>query len=285
MDERAPNSYSAGGRLGRSRGPAALVAFAAAGLLLIGAAGFAFGASPAASSSTGADASNAPVSPAPAASKGPKDRPGGRLGLGPAGLLRDLVGPRHGFGDIHVTAIDGSNLSLATDDGWTRTITVGSDTKLTRAGAAITLADLKVGDQVRFAESKAADGSWSITRLQVVLPNVVGEVTAKTSDSLTVKRLDGTTTTVHVSATTAYRTAGKPDASLADVNVGSAVVAVGNARDDGSLDAIQVLSGQPKAIEGRGRGLGGPHMPKGPKDRNARPVSPVPSAGSSATPG
>ena len=42
-----------------------------------------------------------------------------------------------GFGGITITAIDGSNLSLKTEDGWTRTIAVTSDTAVTRAGKTI----------------------------------------------------------------------------------------------------------------------------------------------------
>lgn len=269
MDEQNLTSDSATGRTGGPRRSAAVLAAGAAGLLLIGAAGFALAASPAPSSGTSSPLPEAsPAAGARGAGRGPAGGPalGGRLG--------DLLRPARGFGAIHITAIDGSSVSLATDDGWTRTITLASSTKIMKAGAAISPGDLKVGDQVRIAETKAADGSFTIDRVQVVLPVVAGQVTAKSSDSLTVKRFDGTTATVHLSASTTYRVAGDKNASLADVNVGSYVVASGNARTDGSLDAVQVLSGQPKAVEGRGHGLG--PKAKGPQgDRNA--ASPAPS--------
>jgi hypothetical protein len=271
MDEPRPSGYSATGRTARTRGGAALLAAVAAGLLLVGAAGFALAASPSsAPSSDGAGASAAPSSNVDA-SPAPKDKGlKGVRGLG-RDLVRGLLKPGRGIGAIHITAIDGPSISLATDDGWTRTITLDSGTKITKAGETITVAALEVGDEVRFAETKAADGSFTIDRLAVVLPSVTGEVTAKSADSLTVKRFDGTSTTVHLSAVTTYTTRGKKDASLADVAVGSYVFATGDARDDGSLDAVRVLFGEPRAIEGRGHGVGGPRAPKGPRDPGSAP--------------
>jgi len=69
---------------------------------------------------------------------------------GPGGF--GMRGPGDSFrvhsGAITVTAVSGSNLSLKTDDGWTRTITVTSDTKITKAGATIAVGDIKVGDTI-----------------------------------------------------------------------------------------------------------------------------------------
>lgn len=277
MDEQGQPVYSASRRLGGPRRSAAVVAAGAAGLLLIGAAGFAFAASPAPSGSGAA-------SGAPAASPSVDAKGGGGLGPLARGLLDGRIGPGRAFGAIHITAISGSSVSLATDDGWTRTIMLDQDTKLTRAGTAISAGDLKVGDEVRLAETKASDGSYTIKRLDVVLPTVAGQVTAKGSDSLTIKRLDGTSETIHVSASTTYRTRGNASASLADVTVGSNVIATGNARSDGSIDAVEVLSGTPTAFEGRrGLGLGrGPRAKGGPNAQGGQQgATPAPSSSTS----
>ena len=106
---------------------------------------------------------------------------GTRPKVGPPGGLR-LRLPRRdfklgGFRDITISAIDGSNLSLKTDDGWTRTIAVGSSTTISKGGQTIAVGDLKVGDQIVFGESKATDGSYTITAIKVVLPVVGGQVT------------------------------------------------------------------------------------------------------------
>ena len=179
----------------------------------------------------------------------PQATPGGNGGK-PGPRLRDrafgggLFGlgdrTRFGFGNISVTAIDGSNLSLKTDDGWTRTIAVTGTTKLTKGGNAITLGDIKTGDRIRFRETRAADGTFSIDAVEVVLPSVVGKVTAKTADSISVQTLGGGTVTIHVSGSTTYRVAGKATAGLADIAVGDIVGAQGQKRADGSLDATTV---------------------------------------------
>ena len=204
-----------------------------AALVLLVSAALTFGASPAPSGPPGA----APQTPPGNGGNGPRL---GNRGLG--GLFRLGGGARFGFGNITVAAIDGSNLSLKTDDGWTRTIAVTSTTKLTKGGNAITLGDVKVGDRIRFRETRNADGTFSIPAVEVVLPSVVGKVTAKTADSITLESLGGGTVTIHVTASTNYRVAGKKNAALADIAVGAIIGAQGEKRADGSLDATRVAA-------------------------------------------
>jgi hypothetical protein len=164
-----------------------------------------------------------------------------------------------GFRDITISAISGSSLSLKTDDGWTRTITVGSTTTITKAGATIALGDLAVGDQIRFAQEKASDGTYSVTAIRVVLPALGGEVTAISGNTITVTGKDGTTGTIHVDGDTTYEVDGTTGKALSDVTVGSFVVAEGTLRADGSLDADTVHSGLHGLRGGdrHGRGLPG----------------------------
>jgi hypothetical protein len=243
---------------------------AAAFVLLVSAA-LTFGASP---TPSGATPQASP--PAPGGSGAPRLRdrglggPGFRFHLGGAGRL--------GFGAISITAIDGSNVSLKTEDGWSRTIAVSGTTKLTRGGAAIALGDLKVGDRVRFHETRNADGTFAIDRIDVVLPSVVGKVTAKTADTITVEQLGGGTATIHVNASTTYRVAGKANATLSDIAVGAIIGAAGQQRADGSIDATTVRAA-PKA----GRWFGG-RDGAGAKPKKAPNATPNASPGS-YTPG
>jgi len=156
--------------------------------------------------------------------------------------LRGGLG-RGGFHDITISAINGSNLSLETADGWTRTITVSDSTTLTKAGETITLADLAVGDQIGFSQERQTDGSYTITAIKVVLPTIGGEVTAVGDNTITVTRRDGTTGTIHVDGDTTYAVDGTTGKALSDITVGSFVVAEGALRTDGSLDADTVHSG------------------------------------------
>jgi hypothetical protein len=151
-----------------------------------------------------------------------------------------------------VTGINGSDVTLKTADGWTRTITITGTTKLTKGGNAISLGDVKVDDRIRFRETRNADGTFSIQAVEVVLPSVVGKVTAKTADSITVQSLGGATVTIHVNGSTTYRVAGKANAALGDIAVGDVVGAQGQKRADGSLDATTV-----RAAAKPGRWFGG----------------------------
>lgn len=244
-------------------------------LIVVGAVAV-MGASPSPSASTGADPSaGASSAPGTAPNVAPPDHNGGPGpgfpfgGFDAFGFGRG--GPGFGFGDITITTISGSDLSLKTADGWTRTITVTADTTITRAGTAIKVTDLKVGDEIRFAQTKNDDGTYTVTKIQLVLPSVAGQVTAVDGSTITVKRFDGTTQTIHVDASTTYTVAGVTTPTLSDIKVGAFIVAQGTQGADGSLDAEAVHGGFEQGFGHRG----------GPGD----PDKAAPSAAPSGTPG
>ena len=186
-----------------------------------------------------------------------------------------------GFRHITISAINGSDIALKTDDGWTRTISVTSTTTITKGGATIALGDLAVGDEIRFAEEKATDGRYTITAVAVIMPRAGGEVTAIDGQTLTVTQRDGTTSAIHVDADTTYQVDGAAGA-LSDIKVGSFIVAEGTLRADGSLDAADVHSGN-VGKDGWHRGPGFPGMPGGPGDHDGQPGPNAPAP--STTPG
>jgi uncharacterized protein DUF5666 len=187
--------------------------------------------------------------------------------------------PGHGgFRNITITAINGSSLSLKTDDGWTRTITVASSTTISKAGETIALSDLAVGDQIGFAQERASDGTYSVTAIKVVLPHLGGEVTAISGNTITVTGKDGTTGTIHVDADTTYRD-GDGTAALSDIAVGDFVIGEGALRADGSLDADVVHTGRPGFRDGFRGGRG---FPGGP-DKLDPSATPTPTPGSTAS--
>ena len=184
----------------------------------------------------------------------------------------------HGFGGITISAISGSSVSLKTDDGWARTIAIASATVLTKGTATITLSDLKVGDEVRFAQTRQTDGSFTITKLAVVLPHAGGTVTGVSSTSITVTQRDGSTTTIKVGSSTTYEVGGTAGKALPDVKVGMLVGAVGTLNTDGSLTATAVRAIDPATFQGNGH-----HDGRGPWGNGAGPdASPDASAESSA---
>jgi hypothetical protein len=235
----------------------------------------ALAASPSPSASPAGASPNATGTPAPTPSSGTQKSTDGTHRMPSMGGFRfgfggmPVAGRGGGsvFGPITVTAVNGSSVSLKTADGWTRTITVGDSTTVTRGGAPAKVGDIKVGDTVRLDQDRASDGTYTVTGIDVILPSVAGQVTAKTSDTITVTLPGGTTSTVHVGGSTAYTVAGKTDASLSDVTVGSWIVASGTQRSDGSLDATSVHAG---VGGGMFRGPGG--WPFGPNGKpNASP--------------
>jgi hypothetical protein len=193
-----------------------------------------------------AGASAAPSAAAPSKSpngwRGGHDSDGSGRAGGPWVLGRGFLGQI--FGRITITAIDGANLTLKTDDGWTRTITLAGSTTITKGGKTIALGDLKVGDTIRFRETRNSDDSYAINAIEVVLPRVAGVVTAKQGETITIQIPAGGTQTIHVTTTTTYRIRGNDTATLADVTVGTLIVAEGTLRSDGSMDAAAVTAGR-----------------------------------------
>ena len=164
------------------------------------------------------------------------------------------------FGGISITAISGNSLSLATEDGWTRTITIDDGTTYTKAGKDITLADLAVGDMVGFRQTLEDDGTYSIDSIAVILPHVGGQVTAVDGSTITVELRGGTTEVVKLNGDTNVVVNGDA-ATAADIKVGMFLVAEGTENADGSLDATRVRAGTegPGSRDGfGGRGFNGP---------------------------
>jgi hypothetical protein len=173
-------------------------------------------------------------------------------------------GPGPGLGGITITAINGHDISLKTEDGWTRTLTVDSGTTYTKSRATIALGDLKVGDEVGFRQTLESDGTWSIDSIVVILPHAGGQVTKVDGSTITVTQRDGSTATIKVNGQTKYSVNGKDGAALSDVKVDMFLVAEGTKNGDGSLTASNVRAGNVSKSEGRGRGFGHGGFPFGP---------------------
>jgi hypothetical protein len=233
-----------------------VAAVAGACVAVIISAAVVMGASPSPSPTSGAGASAAPGASAKPHAEG-SARPDRGIfkfklkggGFGPFAFGGPALGIGLGRGGVEITAIDGSSVALKTVDGWTRTIEVTSSTQITKGGDTIALSDLAVGDTIRFRQKRNADGSFSVTRIDVVLPSVAGTVTAKTGSTITLKQRDGTSVTVHVTGSTKFRVQGVTGtASLSDVSVGMGLIANGEKNADGSLNADRVLAGSAKKL-------------------------------------
>jgi hypothetical protein len=247
----APTPSFAGRTPSKTSAIRAGIAIGTALVVVIGTA-VAMGASSRPSTSGAGPAAAASGSPAP--DKGPRGNGFGHGGFGPSfgfgvgplgGLPKALGdGAGRGFGRVTITAIDGSKVSLTTEDGWTRTITLTSTTTVTRGGAAATAADLHVGDAIRFRQERGSDGSFTISAVDIVLPHVLGTITKVDGSTLTLTARDGSTVTAHLGGSTQIRVRGVANATAKDLAAGQVVIVAGEKRSDGSIDATSVLSGQ-----------------------------------------
>jgi len=155
------------------------------------------------------------------------------------------MGPRGGNpgggmmpGAITISGISGTQLSLKTADGWTRTIDASGAT-VTSGGQTIALSSLQPGDQITFRETRQSDGTYTINSIDVVLPHVSGTVSSVGASSVTVKQLDGTTKTINLTGSTTFRLAGKTSTVSALVS-GVRVDIQGTVASDGTFSATNV---------------------------------------------
>ncbi|HEY6058406.1 MAG TPA: DUF5666 domain-containing protein [Candidatus Limnocylindrales bacterium] len=341
-----------------------------ASAILLASAALTMGASPQPSGSSPAPSAG---SPSVGDSNPDLGLPGLRFGMGPGGMrdfrievdgsvpgVGSLGGSLNGrgcfrgiLGQVSITAVNGSSISLKTDNGWTRTIAVTGSTTITKGGQAIGVGDLRVGDVIdRLNERRNSDGTFTIVAIDVAVPRVAGtvaaltsggftvtardgstwtvtvtdatkysvgknggsrsdvkaglvvevegtsgsgnsitastvrvqpamvfgEVTAKTSSTITLSGRDGSTTTVHVDGSTSYTLPGVDSAGLSDITVGMQIVAQGTKRTDGSLDASAILAG-PRLERGFGHGFGRGFgiVPKSPSEVPAPNATSAPS--------
>ncbi len=139
---------------------------------------------------------------------------------------------------ISITAVDGTKLSLTTDNGWTRTIEAAGAT-VTKDGAAVEVSTLKVGDGIVFRETRNDDGTYTITAIDVIQPSAAGTVASVSGTTITLTLRDGTTQKVEVTSSTTYQLAGQ-DATKDAVVAGARIVARGALDSDGTLTATSV---------------------------------------------
>jgi hypothetical protein len=144
-----------------------------------------------------------------------------------------------GFRDITIKAISGSNVTLETADGWTRTIAVTGSVTITKGGQEIALSDLAVGDQVRIRQTRNDDGTFTVTTIAVVVPTVRGTVSDLTDTSFKLTTRDGSVWTITTNGQTDYYF-GLAEGSRSDIENGEAALVAGQTTGDNALTALSV---------------------------------------------
>lgn len=134
-----------------------------------------------------------------------------------------------------VTAVNGSDLTIKSPRG-DSTVRTNAQTKFTRVGQTIELADVTVGTKINAVGTKNGDGSLTATQVDALLPLLHGKVTAKTNDTLTLD-VSGQSKTVRLDSNTKVHLGPGVDGTLNDVTVGATVGAAGLVGSDGTLTA------------------------------------------------
>jgi hypothetical protein len=150
-----------------------------------------------------------------------------------------------------VTAVTTTSLTVNRNDGTTTTFSITPSTVITEGSASMTVPSLAVGDTVDVTVNSAAP--TTALRINIVVATLGGKVSAISGNDITITGGQGFARSIQVSATTTY-TEGGAAATLADIVVGSNIVAVGTIdADKTTLDATSVTiknSGHNETIHG-----------------------------------
>ena len=151
-----------------------------------------------------------------------------------------------GPGGLTVMGVSGRTILARDGSGRTITVRVGATTTYSEAGARTTLSELKVGERiaVQAAGSIARATALTATGVTVILPQVVGRVTAVAHGSFTVMGFNGATVTVKTTAATRYIKASGAATSASALKKGAGIMAEGAFAGNGkTLTARRVTIG------------------------------------------
>jgi Domain of unknown function (DUF5666) len=163
----------------------------------------------------------------------------------------------------NASAITSGGFKVTTRDGSVWTVTVNGSTTYSFGLGTGSLADVKDGQPVRVTGNVTGDNQMTALNVKVAGDRAAGTVGAKTADTITIKKRDGSSVTIHVDADTTFRVAGVQNAKLSDVAVGMAIGITGRARADGSIDADAVVAGNLRGFD-RGERNGAGNAPAAP---------------------
>jgi hypothetical protein len=151
---------------------------------------------------------------------------------------------------VEVTAVDGTNVTLQTDDGWTRTVDT-TNVAITLDADTLAASDLAVGDRVQVIQVRNANDTYTITGLALVLPEAMGTVSEVTDTGFTVTEPDGTQTVVVVTESTRWPAMGMggmpgadgaPASGLEGLKDGDLVHVRGTLGEDGTMTSTEILA-------------------------------------------
>jgi hypothetical protein len=146
--------------------------------------------------------------------------------------------------EFTVTQVSGGTIAATKADGTAVTITVTSGTAILRAGQPATLADITPGTKLRVAGKGEGSGTITASKIEIVLPEVAGPITAISGSSLTIQAKQGTRVIQMTDSTRLYAAQTNAPLSASALQVGVMIHATGILNSDGSLSALTLVVGQ-----------------------------------------
>jgi len=105
-----------------------------------------------------------------------------------------------------VTNVTGATLTLTGRDAVEHTISIGSGAKIEQAGQTATAQAITVGSVITAQGTIGADGSFSVLRVMIRLPQLTGAITAVSGGSFTLHTARGKTVTISPAPSAVYVT-------------------------------------------------------------------------------
>ncbi|HEY0794917.1 MAG TPA: DUF5666 domain-containing protein [Acidisarcina sp.] len=203
----------------------------------------------------------------------------------PGGGMQGGGGPGRGMGMGRgvrgtVTAINGKQVSIKTDEGDVYTVITGDNTRLFKDREQAAITDIHVGDMLMAggevdAQAKTVGAAFvaivdaeQVRKMREQLGKtwISGKITGIEDTKITIMRMDGVSQTIAVDENTSFHKR-RDSITMADIKVGDPVNARG-ALKDGVFVAAQLGIGGMAGGMGPG-GFGGPGGPGGHGDHHA----------------
>ncbi len=176
-----------------------------------------------------------PIGTPPAGGGPHRGGPGGFGGPG------GLGGPHGGMGGGAVTAIHGSDLTVAggPNDTSTTVHTTASTTYMKDCKTA-KFSDIAVGDRLGVRGTRNSDGTITATRIAILPPSFAGAVQSNANNVITLTDRAGKTHTIDTTNSTVVTKGPQTTAKLSDIIKGTLIMATGTLNADGSLAATRI---------------------------------------------
>lgn len=146
-----------------------------------------------------------------------------------------------------VVAVNGTTISATRSGGVSVTITTTAQTKISRAGLPASLSDLTTGTKFRVRGKTQSDGSITAQRIEIVVPQAKGTITAINGDTLTIQTRKKAITVMITPSTLIVDATTHTTTTASSLTVGETVTIQALPNGDGTYTALRIVAGTPQS--------------------------------------